>query len=297
MSHSRREFLIGGTGLVVAGVAQELLPRAEAAVEDMRSAEMHDFASKLVAALGTRSRIRKAEAAPLAQTFERVTLEGFPSSVGKTLSVPRARAEYGYKGDNTVGLGTDRYVGTEGVLLFQMQTPENIAAAQKNGGNRWREWFLAPATADVITDEQGEWRAGEGRWARISFGGGTVEADAIGGSVLRGRFGFSETVHHNLWVRGLSPDGNTPRDRNQQIRMNNLVGGNVYVEQYPSGSFISEGYWKQLLESEFAGGGNPNGREGSREVYNTYWDLNTKAVVVTVHTGPNPAQGRLVYAN
>ena len=274
---SRRElFKIAGRttgGLVIAGFGAQALSHLEAAT------------------------VNTAEAAE--QTADGfVSLDGIPTNVTKTLTVARARAEYNFPGNNTWGVGTEGYVATPGVVLFQMHTPENIAAAKANmGESRWREAFQSPANSDVITDEQGEWRAPEGRWARLSLGQGIIEMTAVGGQTIRLNLKGAEDVHHDVYIRGRFKDGSTPRDMNEQIRMTNLVGGNVYVEQLPFGSFISQGQFEQLLQSQFEGNGNVNGYEGARRVYRTYVDLNTKAASVGLYTGPRSENGQVLFKN
>ena len=234
-------------------------------------------------------------ATPSPELGEVVRGEGFSLTAENVPNqVPRNRLDIA-KGtfENTIGLGTESFIAEPGTLLvgpdfwFDENRPTGEIDQKLEDAHGHIEYYSAVNTSLFETEGPSFFNVPEGGYMVASGSQMTIKVEGYEIN-LEGREG------HN-WlavVRGRHADGERDSDLNQMAEFTDYVPGHTVAFRYPAGEagftggFVSEGQFKQLVETSHNGQTNC-GAEGCSEVSVILFDMNTGAFSVITQIGPN----------
>lgn len=211
------------------------------------------------------------------------TISGVPDKV-PTDQVDRANLGRGFK--NTLFGGSEMVLAEPGVLKVGWDFPQDQFKAA--GEHIYR---YDPGNQAILQTDKASWNAQEGGFAMFNGNPMVIEVGGNGEASFRLDIGGPEANHNIVVIRGLHPDGSTPKDRNRIANLTGYTAGAVLADMYPRGGFVSQGHFEQIVENAL--GNNPNcGAEGCRTVRAYFLDLNTGAFAVIAKSGGGPWEER-----
>ncbi|MBI4973296.1 hypothetical protein HZC27_01665 [Candidatus Roizmanbacteria bacterium] len=193
---------------------------------------------------------------------------------------------------NTVGFGTEIFIGEPGTLV--VQDPNMVGPSASLLGPDVQSSFNTVGPSIVQNPEGGALTS--------SLGYGKIEFTLIDGTAVTLDLPAIPDNVYLVDIKNDNRDGSTPKDGNSDVVFSGYHAGNTIATKYPPGQMISEGHFKQNVASGHTATlstnapGNACGADGCKKVTAIFIDRNTGAFTIIEQTELN-GPWKLVQSN